>query len=141
MKYCLIDLDYYQENKIKKNTNQPAQNYINTNNEMENNNEDGNNSKNTNFIVLDTIYPLSDGNKYRCIVKFNEQNEILIGRGLENQLVLNEITVSRTHCLLTAQRNKFGKKEVKLEDDGSKLWTSGYNRMRRYYFENTFRTK
>ena len=123
MKYCLIDLDYYQENKIKKNTNQPAQNYINTNNEMENNNEDGNNSKNTNFIVLDTIYPLSDGNKYRCIVKFNEQNEILIGRGLENQLVLNEITVSRTHCLLTAQRNKFGKKEVKLEDDGSKFGT------------------
>ena len=126
--YCLIDLDYMQENKIKKNNNIPERNYINTNNEMDNNNElnkDHHNesTNNSNFIVLDTIYPLNDGNKYRCIVKFNKENKILIGRGLENQLVLNEITVSRTHCLLTLQKNKFGKKELKLEDDESKFGT------------------
>ena len=127
IKYCLIDLDYMQENKIRKSNNIPARNFINTNNEMENNNELNNgineNRNNTNFIVLDTIYPLIDGNKYRCIVKFDENNKILIGRGLENQLVLNEITVSRTHCLLTLQKNKFGKRELKLEDDESKFGT------------------
>ena len=136
IKYCLIDLDYYQEKKIKKSNNIPAQNYVNTNNEMENNNEfnkDNNNSDiNSNFIVLDTIYALNDGNKYRSIVKFNKDNTLLIGRGLENQLVINEITVSRTHCLLTLQKNKYGKKELKLEDDGSKFGTLVLLQSQRY---------
>ena len=129
IKYCLIDFDYSQENQIKKNNIISAQNYINTSHEIENNKNnipkenDTNDQDISNFIILDTIYPLYDGNKHRCIVKFNKDNQILIGRGLENQLVLNEITVSRTHCLLTAQRNKFGKKELKLEDDGSKFGT------------------
>ena len=129
IKYCLIDFDYSQENQIKKNNIISAQNYINTSHEIENNKNnikkenDTNEQDISNFIILDTIYPLNDGNKHRCIVKFNKDNQILIGRGLENQLVLNEITVSRTHCLLTAQRNKFGKKELKLEDDGSKFGT------------------
>ena len=129
IKYCLIDFDYSQENQIKKNNIISAQNFINTSHEIENNKNnikkenDTNEQDNSNFIILDTIYPLNDGNKHRCIVKFNKDNQILIGRGLENQLVLNEITVSRTHCLLTAQRNKFGKKELKLEDDGSKFGT------------------
>ena len=129
IKYCLIDFDYSQENQIKKNNIISAQNYINTSHEIENNKNnmqkenDTNDQDISNFIILDTIYPLNDGNKHRCIVKFNKDNQILIGRGLENQLVLNEITVSRTHCLLTAQRNKFGKKELKLEDDGSKFGT------------------
>ena len=129
IKYCLIDFDYSQENQIKKNNIISAQNFINTSHEIENNKNniqkenDTNDQDISNFIILDTIYPLNDGNKHRCIVKFNKDNQILIGRGLENQLVLNEITVSRTHCLLTAQRNKFGKKELKLEDDGSKFGT------------------
>ena len=125
IKYCLLDFDYTQENKIKK-INNIEQNYINTNQDQENNVNIKNNEStdtNGNFIVMDTLFPLNDGNKYRCIVKFNKENKILIGRGLENQLVLNEITVSRTHCLITAQRNKYGKKEIKLEDDGSKFGT------------------
>ena len=128
IKYCLIDFDYLQENKIKKISNKMEQNYINTNNEIDNNNDEINNdlnnkAYNTNFIVLDSIYNLNDGNKYRCIVKFNKENKIIIGRALENQLVLNEITVSRTHCLLTLEKNKFGKNELKLEDYGSKFGT------------------
>ena len=129
IKYCLIDFDYSQENQIKKNNIISAQNFINTSHDIENNKSnipkenDTSNEDISNFIILDTIYPLNDGNKHRCIVKFNKDNQILIGRGLENQLVLNEITVSRTHCLLTAQRNKFGKKELKLEDFESKFGT------------------
>ena len=129
IKYCLIDFDYSQENQIKKNNIISAQNFINTSHDIENNKSnipkenDTSNEDISNFIILDTIFPLNDGNKHRCIVKFNKDNQILIGRGLENQLVLNEITVSRTHCLLTAQRNKFGKKELKLEDFESKFGT------------------
>jgi len=136
IKYCLIDFDYLQENKIKKSHNIPARNYVNTNNEVENNNDINNGindiKNNPSFIVLDTIYPLNDGNLYRCIVKFNKDNKIIIGRGLENQLVLNEITVSRTHCLLTLQKNKFGKKELKLEDDESKFATLVLMQSNRY---------
>ena len=130
IKYCLIDFDYSQENQIKKNSNIiSSPNFVNTNNENENNKinfqieNESNNQNSPNFIILDTIYPLNDGNKYRCIAKFTKDNKILIGRGLENQIILNEITVSRTHCLITAQINKFGKREIKLQDDGSKFGT------------------
>ena len=129
IKYCLLDFDYMQEDKIKKSNNPIAQNYVNTNNDanqesVHNNNiENKDEKKNFNFIILDCIYTLNDGNRYRCIVKFNENNQIYIGRGLENQLVINEITVSRVHCLLSLIKNKFGKSEIKLEDDGSKFGT------------------
>ena len=135
IKYCLIDFDYAQENNIKNdnkyninNNNNHEQNYANTN--MENNinndnNEDENKSKNSeekiNFIVFDTIFTLSDNNKYRFIVKFDKNNQVKIGRGLENNLVLNEITVSRYHCLLTLQRNTYGSLEIKFEDENSKF--------------------
>lgn len=119
--YCLIDFDYSQENKIKENNNNQAQNYENTN--MDNyNNNNSNNDKN-NFIVLDTVFPLTDCNKYRYIVKFDTNNEMKIGRGLDNQLILNEITVSRNHCLLTLQKNKYGNYEIKMEDENSKFGT------------------
>ena len=138
IKYCLIDFDYAQENKIKNdnkysmnNHNNNEQNYANTNMEiMENNinndnNEEENKSKNSeekiNFIVFDTIFTLSDNNKYRFIVKFDKNNQMKIGRGLENNLVLNEITVSRYHCLLTLQRNAYGNLEIKFEDENSKF--------------------
>lgn len=138
IKYCLIDFDYAQENKIKNdnkysmnNHNNNEQNYANTNMEnMENNinidnneeeNKNNNSEEKINFIVFDTIFTLSDNNKYRFIVKFDKNNQMKIGRGLENNLVLNEITVSRYHCLLTLQRNAYGNLEIKFEDENSKF--------------------
>ena len=123
IKYCLIDFDYAQENKIK-GSNNNAQNYVNTN--MDNNinqNSHKNKEEKNNFIILDTIFPLTDNNKYRYIVKFDENNEMRIGRGLDNQLVLNEITVSRSHCLLKLEKNKYGKFEIKMQDESSKFGT------------------
>jgi hypothetical protein len=122
IKYCLIDFDYAQEKKIKENNNyNNEQNYANTNmdNCSGNKNNEAKNEKN--FIVLDTVFPLTDTNKYRYIVKFNSNNEMKIGRGLDNQLILNEITVSRNHCLLTLQKNKYGNYEIKMEDESSKF--------------------
>jgi hypothetical protein len=98
IKYCLIDFDFMQEIQVIKNNIISAQNFINTNHDIENNKNNDptkNDSTNiSNFIILDTFYPLNDGNKYRCIIKFTKDNQIVIGRGLESQLVLNEITVS-----------------------------------------------
>ena len=123
IKYCLIDFDYAQENKIKENNNNNEQNYQNTNMENNNFNSSKNNNEKSNFIVLDTVFPLTDNNKYRYIVKFNKKNEMNIGRGLNNQLVLNEITVSRNHCLFKLQKNKNGNYEIIMEDEISKFGT------------------
>ena len=122
IKYCLIDFDYAQESKIKENNNN--QNYINTNmdiNANNNNNSKINNENHNNFIVIDTVFPLTDTNRYRYIVKFNNNNEMKIGRGLDNQLILNEITVSRNHCILKLEKNKYGKYDIKMEDQSSKF--------------------
>ena len=40
---------------------------------------------------------------------------------MDNQLILNEITVSRNHCLLTLEKNKYGNYEIKMEDESSKF--------------------
>lgn len=63
--------------------NNHEQNYANTN--MENNINNGNNdNKNKNieekinFIVFDTIFSLSDNNRYRFIVKFDKNNQMKI---------------------------------------------------------------
>ena len=80
IQYCLIDFDYTQEKKIKENNNE--QNYANTNMEINLNNDNNSGNKNgeenneNNFIVLDTVFPLTDNNKYRYIVKFNNSNEM-----------------------------------------------------------------
>ena len=123
IKYCLIDFDYAQEKKIKGNNNN-EQNYVNTNmeyNNIINQNSNKNNEEKNSFIVMDTLYPLTDNNKYRYIIKFDENNEMRIGRGLDNQLILNEITVSRNHCLLKLEKNKYGKYEIRMEDESSKF--------------------
>ena len=126
IKYCIIDFDYAQENKIKENNNNinNEQNYANTNMDINvNNNKIKEEKKKNSFIVLDTLFPLADNNKYRYIVRFNENNEIKIGRGLDNQLILNEITVSRNHCLLTLNKNQYGNYEIKMIDEKSKFGT------------------
>ena len=124
IKYCIIDFDYAQENKIKENNNNNnnEQNYANTNIDINvNNNKAKEEKKKNSFIVIDTLFPLADNNKYRYIVRFNENNQIKIGRGLDNQLILNEITVSRNHCLLTLKKNQYGNYEIKMVDEKSKF--------------------
>ena len=124
IKYCLIDFDYAQESKIKENNNNNKcnQNSENTNMDINiNNNSKNINENNNNFMVIDTVFPLTDTNKYRYIVKFDNNNELKIGRGLDNQLVLNEITVSRNHCLLKLQKNKYNNYEIEMEDKSSKF--------------------
>ena len=84
----------------------------------ENKNNDNNNNNN-NYIIFDEITTNKEGNKYRYLVKFDENNIIKIGRGLEMQLILNDISVSRNHCQLKI--NEDG--NIILEDNNSKFGT------------------
>ena len=71
-----------------------------------------------NYIIFDSISPkYTDDNKFRFLVKFNENNVLKIGRGLEMQLILNDISVSRNHCQLII--NDEG--DVILEDKNSRF--------------------
>jgi len=68
-------------------------------------------------IVLGGCIVSPDDNKFRFLVKFNENNILKIGRSLEMQLILNDISVSRNHCHLII--NDDG--DVILEDNSSRF--------------------
>ena len=65
------------------------------------------NKESNNYIIFDSLTPGRQDNKYRYLVKFDKNNVMKIGRALEMQLILNDISVSRSHC------------QLKLEDDGT----------------------
>ena len=70
-----------------------------------------------NYIIFDSIAPSRIESRYRFLVKFDENNILKIGRGLEMQLVLNDISVSRNHCQLKIENDG----SVVLEDNNSKF--------------------
>ena len=57
-----------------------------------------------NYIMFDEVLPGKDGFLYRYLVKFNEDNTLKIGRALDNQLILNDISVSRNNCLIIVDK-------------------------------------
>ena len=99
--YSLVDYDKFD--KEKKNSKK----------------EKNHNNRNDNYIIFDELTPGKQGNKYRYLVKFDENNVIKIGRGLEMQLILNDISVSRNHCKLKIDEDK----NIILEDCNSKFGT------------------
>lgn len=70
-----------------------------------------------NYIVFDTISPDKGNNRFRYFVKFDSNNNIKIGRGLEVQLMLTDISVSRVHTVLTLINDDY----VIMEDFNSKF--------------------
>ena len=89
---------------------------INLNYKGEKNNKRRKENKNS-YVIFDLINPTKTENRFRFFVKFNENNIIRIGRGLENQLVLNDISVSRNHCQLRINNDG----SILLEDNHSKF--------------------
>jgi hypothetical protein len=94
--YSLIDYDKFDKKKPK---------------QKEEKKENGN------YIIFDEITSGKQGYKYRYFVKFDENNVLKIGRGLEMQLILNDISVSRNHCQLKIDED--GK--IILQDSNSKF--------------------
>ena len=99
--YSLLDLDKKFEEDIKKPKKMKEKkgdlNIFNKKNKETNNN----------YIIFDTITPGKSDGKYRYLVKFDKNNIMKIGRALEMQLILNDISVSRNHC------------QIKLDEDGN----------------------
>ena len=73
--------------------------------------------ENNNYIIFDDILPGKNGFLCRYLVKFNEDNTLKIGRALDNQLILNDISVSRNHCLIRIDQGY----NLILEDCNSKF--------------------
>ena len=74
-------------------------------------------TKENNYITFDDVLPGKNGFLCRYLVKFNEDNTLKIGRGLDNQLILNDISVSRNHCLIRIDQGY----NLILEDCNSKF--------------------
>ena len=102
--YSLLNLDKdFDEEKILINKNEKV-------------NKKRKESK-SNYIIFDTVSPSKTDNRYRYLVKFDKNNILRIGRGLEMQLILNDISVSRNHCQLKIDDNG----NIILEDHNSKF--------------------
>lgn len=71
-----------------------------------------------NYIVFEKISLDSNGNRFLYFVNFNENSQINIGRGHEANLILEEISVSRIHCIISKVQKSFY-----IEDNASKFGT------------------
>lgn len=76
-------------------------------------------ARNDNYIVFDTISPDNMNNRYRYIVKFDENNMIRVERVIEVQLMLSDISVSRVHTIFRIVNGD----RVVMEDFNSKFGT------------------
>ena len=72
-----------------------------------------------NYITFDAYSADKKQNRFRYIIKFDNNNSLLIGRGIEANIVLNDISISRLHCKLKINDNG----EVYLSDLNSKFGT------------------
>ena len=84
-----------------------------------NNKETENNILNDNYVVLDSMSPDKEIIPYRYIVKFSKDKLLKIGRGLDMNLILNDLSVSRNHCQLELADNG----DIFLKDNNSKFGT------------------
>ena len=109
--YSLLDLEKKFEEEIKKpKKNKEKKGDLNIYSKK---NKDNNN----NYIIFDTITPGKQDSKYRYLVKFDKNNVMKIGRALEMQLILNDISVSRNHCQLKLDEDG----NIIMEDNNSKF--------------------
>ena len=72
-----------------------------------------------NYVALDTMSPDKEITPYRYIVKFSKNKILKIGRGLDANLILNDLSISRNHCQLELNDNG----DIFLKDNNSKFGT------------------
>ena len=74
-----------------------------------------------NYLIIESLTLDKNKNKYMYIINLdNNSNKINIGRGHESTVILNDITVSRVHCVLNINSNM---KKIYLSDNNSKFGT------------------
>ena len=121
--YNLMDLDInFELQKNKQNKKNNLENYTDGDNYKQNKEKkDYENIKNddsSSYIVLDTIPFDKSIPAYLYIAKFNDK-KLKIGRGLDMNLILNDLSISRNHCQLDLTDDG----EIFLKDNNSKFGT------------------
>ena len=80
---------------------------------------ENNDNSDDNYVVLDSMSPDKEILPYRYITRFSKNKTLKIGRGLEMNLILNDLSISRNHCQLELSDNG----DVFLKDNNSKFGT------------------
>ena len=72
-----------------------------------------------NYIVFETLTLDKHNNKFLYVVSFdNENNVISVGRSRESDMEINEVSVSRAHCIIKCENKK-----IFIKDKNSKFGT------------------
>lgn len=73
-----------------------------------------------NYIILESLNQMKDNNNLKSIhvITLDEQNQIIMGRGHDSDVRINDISVSRSHANLTFKDGK-----IKIKDMKSKFGT------------------
>ena len=113
-----LDQDYDMDQKnINKNNNI---NYSEGDNKCKKDKfVESNDDSDNNYVVIDIISFEKDNPSIRYIAKFNKNRILKIGRGLDMNLILNDLSISRNHCQLELGDNN----DIFLKDNNSKFGT------------------
>ena len=123
--YNLMDLDLnFEIDKKNKNKNKLNNlNYTDGDNVKKNKEkkdyENINNDDSNAYIVFDTIPFDKTIPAYIYLAKFDKNNKLKIGRGLEMNLIMNDLSISRNHCQLELTEDG----DILLQDNNSKFGT------------------
>lgn len=73
-----------------------------------------------NYIILESLNQMKDNNNIKSIhvIILDEENQIIMGRGHDSDVRINDISVSRSHANLTFKDGK-----IKIKDMKSKFGT------------------
>ena len=71
-----------------------------------------------NYLIMENLSLDKHNNKFLYAISLDENKKIKVGRGHDANLVLNDISISRVHCILTIDS-----KNAYLEDNNSKFGT------------------
>ncbi len=68
-----------------------------------------------NYIILESLNQVKDSNNQKSIqvITLEENEKIMMGRGHDTDVRINDISVSRTHAVLTYQSGKVYIKDLK----------------------------
>ena len=76
-------------------------------------------SNDYNYIIFDVFAIDKINNRLRYIIKFENLKSLILGRGKEANIILNDISISRKHCEINI--NNYG--DLILQDLNSKFGT------------------